>query len=432
YLSSQVDTISHSLQRNSLIQLGLVVLALAVMFNIYSAVRKREKQMELDKALAERNSRAKSAFLFNMSHDIRTPMNAIVGYTTLARKEKDIPPKMEEYLAKIDVSSQHMLAILNDVLEMSRIESGKMVLDLTETDLLRTLDEISDIFATQMTAKNISFSTEAVGVTDELVMCDKNCLNRVFLNLISNAYKFTPDNGSISVTLTETGSAAGFGEYEIRVRDNGIGMSEEFLPKIFEAFEREKTSTVSGIQGTGLGMAITKSIIDLMDGTIDIITEQGKGTEFIINVRFKLVERSAAAAEENGSDQADFSSMKLLLVEDILINREIAMMLLGDMGFTLDTAENGKIAVEMVANSAPGEYNAVLMDIQMPVMNGYEATRAIRALADPQLANIPIIAMTANAFAEDVQAAREAGMNAHIAKPIDVAKMTQTLTEILQ
>ena len=254
----------------------------------------------------------------------------------------------------------------------------------------------------------------------------------MLLNLISNAYKFTPEGGSVTVALTQTGATETTGSYRLSVRDTGMGMSPEFAATVFEAYSREKTA--SGIQGTGLGMAITKSIVDLMGGTIEVQSEQGKGTEFIIRLDFPLSEEAPEeeAAQTDAASELDFVGMKLLLVDDNEINREIATLILEEAGFTLDTAVDGRDAVEKVAASAPGDYQAVLMDVQMPGMNGYEATQAIRKLENAELAGIPIIAMTANAFAEDVQAAKDAGMDGHIAKPIDVPKMLGVLSKILQ
>ena len=407
----------------------------------------KEKQAELldAKNRAEESSKAKSTFLFNMSHDIRTPMNAITGYVELSKKlhslcencsrphcPDEVPKKMYGFLQKIDASSRHLLSLINDVLEMSRIESGKMELEENPANLCKTLAEVYDMFLTQMQTKNIDFTVDCSEVKNKFVICDAHRLNRVLLNLLSNAYKFTPAGGKISVTLTQKNDGEeNFGEYELRVKDSGIGMSEDFAKKVFEAFERERTSTVSKIQGTGLGMAITKNIVDLMNGTIEVITEQGKGTEFIINVKFKLSDEKVDDAEENISEpETDFTQKKLLLVDDIDVNREIAVMLLEDSGFIVETAMNGADAVKKISSSKPGDFDAILMDIQMPVMNGYEATKEIRSLKNPELAKIPIIAMTANAFSEDVQAAKNAGMDGHIAKPIDVPKMMETLTEI--
>ena len=437
YLSEQMDTANRAQTRNSVVQMLLIVASLAVMFFIYRIMSKREKQYETDKIRAEENSRAKTVFLSNMSHDIRTPMNAILGYTNLARRDGTNEAEMREYLDKIDSSGHHLLALINDVLEMSRIESGKMELEPVPVDLKKAFSEVRDMFSTQMKEKDISFTVDTSSVKRNRVLCDKNRLNRVLLNLLSNAYKFTPEGGSISVAVweVETGEE-NRGSYEIRVADSGIGMTPEFAARVFEAFERERTSTVSGIQGTGLGMAITKSIVDKMGGEIEVSSAPGMGTEFIVRLRLELLpdDESEGGDSDETEERApvDFTGMHLLLVEDNEINREIATMILEESGFTLDTAVNGAEAVKKVTSSRPGDYAAVLMDIQMPKMNGYEATRAIRALADPQLANVPIIAMTANAFSEDVKAAEDAGMDGHIAKPLDITGMMNTLSDVLR
>ena len=402
-------------------------------------MRERNQRLELEKSIAEEQNRAKSVFLSNMSHDIRTPMNAIIGYTNLARREAGNPAATQDYLEKIESSSQHLLALINDVLEMSRIESGKIDLENAETDIVDQVNKAREMFANQMAQKNIRFSVDTAQVTDRHVLCDKNRLNRIMLNLLSNAYKFTPEGGAVSVVLRQTEVQENFGSYELRVQDNGIGMSADFAAKVFDAFERERTSTVSGIQGTGLGMAITKSIVDLMGGSIGVKTAPGQGCEFIVQLRLETVHKSAAPThernkeemEENQSKPLDYSKIRLLLVEDNEINREIASLILTEIGFTLEIAVNGKEAVERVSASQPEYFQAILMDIQMPIMNGYEATREIRSLPDPALANIPIVAMTANAFAEDIQAAEDAGMNGHIAKPLDVQKMMETLHAVL-
>ena len=395
-----------------------------------------ERSAALQRALDDARSAnaAKTVFFSSMSHDIRTPMNAVIGYTTLARREGATEAQMREYLDKIASSSQHLLALINDVLEMSRIESGHIDLEATETDLKALLDGARDMFAAQMESKGIEYVTRAVDLRDSRVLCDRNRLNRVLLNLLSNAFKFTPEGGHVTVTLGQTGAGDGMGHYELRVKDSGIGMSEAFAERVFDAFEREQTSTVSGIQGTGLGMAITKNIVDLMGGSIDVETAPGQGTEFIVKLSFPLA--SGADADPDGPRTAatvpNFSCMKLLLVEDNAINREIATLILAEAGFDLETAVNGMDAVEKLRDSRPGEFDAVLMDVQMPVMNGYTATRLIRSLDDPSLSSIPVIAMTANAFAEDIQREQEAGMNAHITKPLDVSAMMATLAEVLR
>ncbi|MBQ7563313.1 MAG: amino acid permease [Lachnospiraceae bacterium] len=439
YLQQQMLLADRVLTRNSIIQMILIMASLAIMFSIYTTISQREKQSEVEKVAAQESNRAKTVFLSNMSHDIRTPMNAIIGYINLAEREDMTLPQIREYLTKIKGSSQHLLALINDVLEMSRIESGKMELEPIAVDLRKAIGEVKDLFATQMSEKNIDFTVDTSHIKNSHVYCDKNRLNRVLLNLVSNAYKFTPEEGSVSVRVWEIDNEEkGVGKYELRVRDSGIGMSEEFAAKVFEAFERERTSTVSGIQGTGLGMSITKSIVDLMGGDISVQTAKDQGTEFTIRIAFKLQERPGEeeeAKEKQDSEPielgVDFSRMRLLLVEDMPINREIANMQLTSVGFTIEFAENGQEAVNKVSASEPGYYDGVLMDIQMPVMNGYEAASAIRALPDPELSNLPIIAMTANAFSEDVKRAMDAGMDAHVAKPINLNILQNVLKEFL-
>ncbi|MBR3349919.1 MAG: response regulator, partial [Solobacterium sp.] len=395
-----------------------------------------------EKIHAVESSLAKSRFLFNMSHDIRTPMNAIIGFTNLARKETE-PAKIHGYLEKIDSSSQHLLALINDILEMSRIENGGIELDYEPLDLCAVFEEIKDLFSEQMRQKRMDFQVHTGQIRNRYVWCDRNNLNHVLLNILSNAYKFTPDGGTITLSLMETGGGeGGYGSYEIRVQDNGIGMSKEFAEKMFIAFERERTSTDSGMEGTGLGMSITKSILDLMGAAIDVLTAPGSGTTIIIRIKLKLAEADdvlSQDATEGGDGNPDteveaemaFTGKRILLVEDNAINMEIASMLLSQAGFIVEWAENGKTALDMVSSSQPGYYDVILMDIQMPVMDGYEATRAIRALDNPELAGIPILAMTANAFKEDEQAAERAGMQGHIAKPIDIQKMMATIRKVL-
>ena len=432
----RVSEVRSVLLENSMMQMVIILFSLVIMFNIYSLMRKREQQHDAMRANAEESSKAKTTFLSNMSHDIRTPMNAILGYTHLARREDTTPEEAREYLEKIDSSSKHLLALINDILEMSRIESGKMELEPVESDLCKLMDEVRDMFATQMQTKGIAYTVDVGDVKNSRVMCDANRLNRVLLNLISNAYKFTPENGSVMVSLTQLGDAQdGRASYELRVKDTGIGMTEEFAEKVFEAFERERNTTVSGIQGTGLGMAITKSIVDAMGGTIEVITAEGEGTEFVVHVAFDVLEEAADAqaadTAEHAEGEVDFTGKRILLVEDNEINREIASFILEDAGFVIDIAENGKEALDKVVASEPGDYDIILMDVQMPIMNGYEATQAIRALDNPELASIPIVAASANAFSEDVQNARNAGMDAHIAKPLDVPKVMDVLSKLL-
>ena len=387
---------------------------------------------------AETANRAKSTFLSNMSHDIRTPMNAIIGFTTLAVSNIDDQKRVRDYLDKILSSSNHLLSLINDILDMSRIESGKIHLEETEVNLSDVLHDLKTIISGQIHAKQLDLYMDVMDVTDEDVYCDKTRLNQVLLNLLSNAVKFTPAGGTVSVRLKQfPGTVKGSEMYEIRVKDNGIGMSPEFVKKIFSPFERERTSTVSRTQGTGLGMAITKNIVDMMGGTIDVQTEQGKGTEFIVCLPFRIQSEkhhTEKIAEDTILPAAgsDFRGKRILLVEDNELNSEIAVELLNAYGFVVDTAENGAEAVEKVKNSTPGNYDLVLMDVQMPVMNGYEATKQIRALNDPALAGITILAMTANAFNEDRKKALECGMNGFLSKPIVIEELIGTLQKNIE
>ena len=520
-------------------------------------------------AAAENANRAKSTFLSSMSHDIRTPMNAIIGFTTLAVSHLDDKDRVKEYLTKILASGNHLLSLINDILDMSRIESGKIQLDETEVNLSDVLHDIKTIVSGQIYAKQLDLYMDAIDITDEDVYCDKTRLNQVLMNLLSNAIKFTPAGGTVSVRVRQlAGKVGGCGQYEFRVKDSGIGMSQEFAQKIFEPFERERTSTVSKIQGTGLGMAITKNIVDMMGGTIEVQTAPEKGSEFIVRVPLRAqeearkplkiaeleglkalvvdddfntcdgvtkmlvkvgmraewtlsgkeavlrarqsiemgdtfkayiidwrlpdmngievtrqiralnddtpiiiltaydwsdieVEAKAAGvtafcskpmfmsdlrdtlmtaigqkqAQEDPNalpeNPTDFTGKHILLAEDNELNREIAVEILNAYGFEVDTAENGAVAVEKVSNAAPGQYDLVLMDVQMPVMDGYTATRRIRELQNPALAGIPILAMTANAFDEDRRNALESGMNGFLSKPIVISDLVQEMHKIL-
>jgi len=388
------------------------------------------EQLEVRLSAAEEASKAKTFFLSNMSHDIRTPLNAIIGYTTLANGEGVTLEEKSGYIDKIGIAGRQLLDIVNDVLDMSRIESGKFILEPTCVNLENCAREVCDLVRVQLEAKKIRLSLSC-DISHKWVLCDKVMMDRAVMNLLCNAGKFTEENGSVSLQLKELAGSEGTGRYEIRIKDTGIGMSREFVERLFVPFERERTSTVSKIQGTGLGLAITKSIVDMMGGDISVQTEKGKGTEFTITVDFPLAEPAEEICSCEG-EEVSFEGLRALLVEDNMINMESAQMLLDQAGFVIETAENGKIALEMTAASEPGYYDVILMDIQMPVMDGYTAAQAIRALPDPGLAGIPIIAMTANAFQEDIKKAEEAGMNGHIAKPLDIPDMKATLQRVLK
>ena len=517
---------------------------------------------------ANRASKAKSVFLSNMSHDIRTPMNAIVGFTSLAMKHIDNRERMEEYLKKIMTSGNHLLSLINDVLDMSRIESGKIRLDEKACSLPEILHSICNIVQADVHAKQLELHIDTLDIRNEDIYCDKLRLNQVLLNLLGNAVKYTGAGGAINMRITEkAGAPDGFAQYEFSIKDNGVGMSDEFVEHIFEPFEREKNSTTSGIQGTGLGMAITKNIVDMMNGTIEVESELGVGSTFTVsfvfrtrkdekeeqaipelkNCRALVVDddfntcdsvsymlgqiglraewtlsgkeavlrtkqasmrkdgylvyiidwllpdmngievtrrvrqvmgdnvpvivltaydwseieeeakeagvtafcskplfmselrkclRTVIGAEEQVEEEKDggavqFKAGRILLAEDNELNQEIAVEILGGAGFTTEVAENGKVAVEMLQRSDPGYYQLVLMDVQMPVMSGYEAVREIRQLENQRLADIPVIAMTANAFEEDKQEALRNGMDGHIAKPINIELLFTTLNKVL-
>lgn len=430
------------------------------------ALEKKNHELEIAVQQEAAANRAKRDFLFNMSHDIRTPMNAIIGYTTLAETNLTQPVKVADYLRKISTASQHLLSLINDVLDMSRIESGRVVLEQKPVHLPTLVQDVQDIIQSNVTAKGLSFAVDLAGLRDEDVVADPLRLQRILLNILSNAVKFTPSGGSITLRVVEKsgagepvpaspdGRAAGgvsegaggsrfmgpagpessgapvrYGDYEFHVRDTGIGMSAEYQKHIFEQFSREETSTVSKTEGTGLGMPITKRLVEMMDGSIDLLSVQGQGTEFTVHLRLPLC---GAPKQETPVADPEFAGMRLLVVEDNELNMEITTTVLEEAGFVVDQAVNGQAALEKIATAAPGQYALVLMDIQMPVMDGYEATRRIRALPDPAKAQIPIVAMTANAFAEDRENALAAGMNEHIAKPFDIHTLLWKLAEILK
>ena len=427
----------------------ILILALVQVFRWNSAkdffMQQEHSEQEYRKSLEQKNvalqlavqretkaNLAKREFLFNMSHDIRTPMNAIIGFTALAQTHIDDRGQVEDYLKKISVSSQHLLSLINDVLDMSRIENGKVTLETKPVHLPELVEDIGDAIQVGADKKHISFTVDTAGMKNEDVIADPLRLEQILINVLANAVKFTPDGGQISLRIVQKDTAsADYADFEFHIKDNGIGMSEEFQKHIFEQFARERTSTVSKIQGTGLGMAITKSLVDMMGGRITVKSEQGKGSEFTISLRFPIGEAKTEQTPPAAKASA-FTGKKLLVVEDNELNLEIASTLLKEAGFEVDTAENGKVAVEKVEAASADRYDLILMDIQMPEMDGYEATRRIRALPDTKKAALPIVAMTANAFEDDRKNALRAGMNGHIAKPLDIQKLFQVLSELLK
>ena len=395
------------------------------------------KNAALTKAInkAEAASRSKQDFLFNMSHDIRTPMNAIIGFTNLAEQHIDDKEKTRDYLEKIMSSSQHLLALINDVLDMSRIENGKVNIEATPVCVTEQMQLVKDVVNSEIEAKGLTYIEKTENLDDIYVYADALHVNRVLMNILGNAVKFTPEGGTVALTIRERHSEhPEHAYYDFIIEDNGIGMSEEFVSRIFEQFAREKTSTVSRTQGTGLGMSITKSLVDLMGGTIDVESELGKGSRFTVSLEFKITTEDIVEGhitEREVPTNVDLSGRKILLAEDNDLNREIAIAILEAAGFEVETVCDGSEALDKINTHAADYYDLILMDIQMPMMNGYEATRSIRSLEDPDKARIPIVAMTANAFDEDKKNAFAAGMDDHIAKPIDTTTLTKTIEQVL-
>ncbi len=402
--------------------------------DVTDIILSEEKQArKLNDALyqAEKSSRSKTVFLNNVSHDMRTPMNAVIGFTNLALENLDDIDKVKHYLEKINVSSEHLLALINDVLDMSRIESGKVRLEEETVNIEELINDINTIISPDVINKKLHLDIDMQGIGNTLVITDKLRLKQVLLNILSNAIKFTPEEGNITVRIEQIWvSDSNKAGYCFTISDTGIGMSPAFKDHIFEAFSREDSSIVREIQGTGLGMAIVKNIVDMMGGTIDVDTEEGKGTSFIIKCQFIIAAAPTEVCKKR-EHNVDFTGVHILLAEDNPLNQEIAITILEEKGFDIDVACDGAEAVRMVKESEPGFYKLILMDVQMPNMNGYEATRTIRNMNESYASEIPIIAMTANAFEEDRREALKNGMNAHIGKPIDVQKLFDVLSDLI-
>ncbi|MBQ1868746.1 response regulator [Selenomonas ruminis] len=400
--------------------------------SMFMAEQKKQQELAEARRVAEEANAAKTNFLFNMSHDIRTPMNAIMGFRDLVEKHQDDPERCHHYLTKIKEASKVLLSIINNVLEMARIEKGSLALENNVFNTHEFANTIFSVVEELMKAKQLEFSCE-VRVEHAYLYGDTTKLREVFLNILSNACKYTAPGGSVHLVCEELpGSKEGWGIIRTTISDTGIGMSEDFLPHVFDEFSRENNTTSTKIEGTGLGMSIVKKLVTFMDGTIEVTSEKGRGSTFVVSIPHQFAKSSEIARQKNAEPGvASLAGISILLAEDNEINAEIAMTLLQEAGIHMERAADGKECVEKLQTVPAGTYDLILMDVQMPNMNGYEATRAIRALPDAKKAGIPILAMTANAFAEDRQAALDAGMNGHIAKPIEMPVLLRSITELL-
>jgi signal transduction histidine kinase/ActR/RegA family two-component response regulator len=412
------------------------VSATLVIRSIENVLREEENQRELlivAVQRAEAASRAKSDFLSNMSHDIRTPMNAIMGMTAIAEMHIDDKGRVLDALQKITVSGKHLLGLINSVLDMSKIESGTISLQEDPFDLSVTVDGLLSIFHSQIEAKKQKLETDISQITHRKVVGDEQRLQQILINILGNAVKFTPDGGSIFLTVCEKESQVkDRGYYEFIIEDTGIGMEQKFIDKIFEPFTRAADSRTTKIEGSGLGMSIAVNVARMMGGDIQVESELGKGSKFTVNVYLQInndqneIPNQAGTGLEESSD-LDCHGKRALLVDDNELNLEVAEELLEMLGMTVEKANNGRNAVQAVSERPTGYYDLVFMDVQMPIMNGYEATMAIRSMDRKDLKELPIIAMTADAFADDVRKAEEAGMNGHIAKPVDILKLKKII-----
>lgn len=396
---------------------------------------KQKKMLALALEEANAANQAKNIFLSNMSHDIRTPMNAIIGFTSLIRKYLGDEEKVSAYLDMISDASEQLMQLLNDVLEISKIESGNVDVKEEECDLIHIVQQIQTWVLKERKEKPIDFSLDTSGVWHRIVMADRQKLLTIISSLVDNAIKYSGEKAEISVSLYERKELHDHqAVYQLTVEDKGIGISDEFIGRLFTAFEREKNTTLSGVHGTGLGLPITKNLVDIMGGTIDVTSEVGKGSTFTVTFIFHVPDKQQVLGQDENDVEEDLEDMRgkrILIVDDNEINMEIEVEVLKEGGFLIDTASDGSIAVEKVKNSQPGYYDLILMDIQMPVMDGYLATKAIRKLEDPVLAGIPIIAVSANTFEEDRKKSKESGMNAHLPKPLDVGELFHMIRKYL-
>ena len=385
-----------------------------------------EREAEYQRRVREARTSARNDFLANMSHDIRTPMNAIVGYTNIAKSNKHKPETVADALDKIGSSSHYLLSLINDILDISKIESGKMQISCGPCDLAELFRRIEDITALQAKKKSLVINYCYDNICHYQVITDELRIEQIIINIVSNAIKYTPPGKTVDLIAEEVPSPGGKNKYRFIIRDTGIGIKEDYMPHIFESFTREERTTVNRIQGTGLGLAITAKIVEMMGGTISVKSKLGEGSEFTVELELEPLETDSQANADK-SENIDLAGHRILLVEDNAINAEIARMILEQYGAEVQQAENGKIGLEALQEKGPGYYDAVLMDIQMPVMNGFEATKAIRALGGAYATALPIIAMSANAYDEDVRDCLAAGMNGHIAKPFNPDELMRIL-----
>ena len=436
YFITTVPISVFSAQSNAILRIFLLLLAAVaavVIVILYIMYRRRREQEHL--RLLEASDQAKTEFLFNMSHDIRTPMNAILGYTDIGLRHRNDTERMVESLKKTKVAGGHLLNLINDILEMSRIEAGKLVLSYDPLDMRKAINGVVQMNESLATAKSLNFISDMSDIRNPYVYADELHINEVIINLISNAIKYTPEGGWVRYTARQISEVRnGSAVYLFEISDNGIGMSEEFQEHLFEAFSREESSGVSKIEGAGLGLSIVKRIVDLAGGKISVKSKSGEGSTFTVELPFRVMtEKEIADLEKTGEsdnqipDDDKFKGRRVLLVEDNEMNREIATEILGDAGLEVETAEDGELAVEAVAEKGIEYYDFILMDIQMPIMNGYEATKMIRSMYPDS--NIKIIALSANAFAEDKAASIAAGMNDHVAKPINVEELNKVMAK---
>ncbi len=440
WYDEQIEKQMYSIAVCMTISLLLCVVLVVV---VTKQLRQRVKDIthDLTQALeaAQVASKAKTAFLSNMSHEIRTPMNAIIGLDHIALENPNLPSTTREQLKKIDASAKHLLSIINDILDVSRIESGKLVLKSEEFNFAEMLEQVNTIIGSQCKDKGLNYNFKVLGKPNDFYIGDALKLRQVLINILGNAVKFTPEGGNVTLQIEETGKFDSKSVLIFKIIDTGVGMSKEFLPKIFESFSQENSSAENKYGSTGLGMAITKGFVDMMNGDIKVESEKGVGTTFSVTITLNqaTAKHDAPAVKsdmpENNSPtvQIDLSGKKILLAEDMIINAEIMNEILKMRGMEVDNAENGKIAVEMFEKSPVGYYAAILMDMQMPIMNGLEATQNIRALNRADSKTVPIIALTANAFDEDVQRSLQSGLNAHLNKPIDPDEIYRTLEKLL-